>query len=161
MREIKFRAWLTLSDYDEDGNDRDYHAMVDGVSVSSGGYVGFSLDQGSHAFGGDIFERAVENGNAYEYEEWCTWEGQFNLMQYTGLKDKNGVEIFEGDIVNYDDGEFSYIGSVKKDYYQFYINGIEPVDSYDFIDVSNTFDGTTSLTILGNIYENPELLEGR
>ena len=60
---------------------------------------------------------------------------------------------------NYDDGEFSYIGSVKKDCYQFYINGIEPVDSYDFIDVSNTFDGTTSLTIIGNIYENLELLE--
>lgn len=83
------------------------------------------------------------------------------LMQSTGLEDKNGVEIFEGDIVNYDDGEFSYIGSVKKDYYQFYINGIEPVDSYDFIDVSNTFDGTTSLTIIGNIYENLELLEAR
>lgn len=81
------------------------------------------------------------------------------LMQSTGLKDKNGVEIFEGDIVNYEDGEFSYIGSVKKDCYQFYINGIEPVDSYDFIDVSNTFDGTTSLTIIGNIYENLELLE--
>ncbi|MGP5429324.1 YopX family protein [Enterococcus malodoratus] len=81
------------------------------------------------------------------------------LMQSTGLKDKNGVEIFEGDVVNYDDGEFSYIGSVKKDCYQFYINGIEPVDSYDFIDVSNTFDGTTSLTIIGNIYENLELLE--
>ena len=81
------------------------------------------------------------------------------LMQSTGLKDKNDVEIFEGDVVNYDDGEFSYIGSVKKDCYQFYINGIEPVDSYDFIDVSNTFDGTTSLTILGNIYEDKELLE--
>ncbi|WP_413539110.1 YopX family protein, partial [Enterococcus malodoratus] len=73
------------------------------------------------------------------------------LQQSTGLKDKNGVEIFEGDVVNYEDGEFSYIGSVKKDCYQFYINGIEPVDSYDFIDVSNTFDGTTSLTIIGNI----------
>ncbi|MGP5430589.1 YopX family protein [Enterococcus malodoratus] len=83
------------------------------------------------------------------------------FMQSTGLKDKNGVEIFEGDIVNYEDGEFSYIGSVKKDCYQFYINGIEPVDSYDFIDVSNTFDGTTSLTIIGNIYENLELLEAR
>ncbi|MDY4024804.1 MAG: YopX family protein [Enterococcus avium] len=83
------------------------------------------------------------------------------LMQSTGLKDKNGVEIFEGDVVNYDDGEFSYIGSVKKDCYQFYINGIEPVDSYDFIDVSNTFDGTTSLTILGNIYEDKGLLEAR
>lgn len=84
---------------------------------------------------------------------------KYELMQSTGLKDKNGVEIFEGDVVNYDDREFSYIGSVKKDCYQFYINGIEPVDSYDFIDVSNTFDGTTSLTIIGNIYENPKLLE--
>lgn len=92
--------------------------------------------------------------------DWYRFE-DIELMQSTGLKDKNGVEIFEGDIVNYDDGEFSYIGSVKKDCYQFYINGIEPVDSYDFIDVSNTFDGTTSLTIIGNIYENPELLEDK
>ncbi|EPA8101094.1 YopX family protein [Enterococcus faecalis] len=80
--------------------------------------------------------------------------------QSTGLKDKNGVEIFEGDIVQYRDGEYSYLGIVKRDCYQFFIDGIEPDDSYDFIDVSNTFDGTSSLEILGNIHENPELLEG-
>ncbi|EMW6304986.1 DNA-packaging protein [Enterococcus faecalis] len=82
------------------------------------------------------------------------------LVQSTGLKDKNGVEIFEGDIVQYRDGEYSYLGIVKRDCYQFFIDGIEPDDSYDFIDVSNTFDGTSSLEILGNIHENPELLEG-
>ncbi|MGQ3503956.1 YopX family protein [Enterococcus faecalis] len=82
------------------------------------------------------------------------------LMQSTGLKDKNGVEIFEGDIVQYRDGEYSYLGIVKRDCYQFFIDGIEPDDNYDFIDVSNTFDGTSSLEILGNIHENPELLEG-
>ena len=81
------------------------------------------------------------------------------LMQSTGLKDKNGVEIFEGDIVQYRDGEYSYLGIVKRDCYQFFIDGIEPDDNYDFIDVSNTFDGTSSLEILGNIHENPELLE--
>ena len=80
--------------------------------------------------------------------------------QSTGLKDKNGVEIFEGDIVQYRDGEYSYLGIVKRDCYQFFIDGIEPDDNYDFIDVSNTFDGTSSLEILGNIHENPELLEG-
>ncbi|WP_445448711.1 YopX family protein [Enterococcus faecalis] len=84
----------------------------------------------------------------------------FILMQSTGLKDKNGVEIFEGDIVQYRDGEYSYLGIVKRDCYQFFIDGIEPDDNYDFIDVSNTFDGTSSLEIIGNIHENPELLEG-
>lgn len=79
--------------------------------------------------------------------------------QSTGLKDKNGVEIFEGDIVQYRDGEYSYLGIVKRDCYQFFIDGIEPDDNYDFIDVSNTFDGTSSLEIIGNIHENPELLE--
>lgn len=83
------------------------------------------------------------------------------LMQSTGLKDKNGVEIFEGDIVQYRDGEYSYLGIVKRDCYQFFIDGIEPDDNYDFIDVSNTFDGTSSLEVIGNIWDNPELLEGK
>nr|WP_263970731.1 YopX family protein [Enterococcus faecalis] len=82
-----------------------------------------------------------------------------HLMQSIGLKDKNGVEIFEGDIVQYRDGEYSYLGIVKRDCYQFFIDGIEPDENYDFIDVSNTFDGTSSLEILGNIWDNPELLE--
>lgn len=82
------------------------------------------------------------------------------LMQSTGLKDKNGVDIFEEDVVQYRDGEESYLGIVKRDCYQFFIDGIEPDDNYDFIDVSNTFDGTSSLEIIGNIHENLELLEG-
>ncbi|HAP4658543.1 TPA: hypothetical protein IUW78_003095, partial [Enterococcus faecalis] len=66
------------------------------------------------------------------------------IGQSIGLRDKNGVEIFEGDIVQYRDGEYSYLGIVKRDCYQFFIDGIEPDDNYDFIDVSNTFDGTSS-----------------
>ncbi|EOV3185508.1 YopX family protein [Enterococcus faecalis] len=81
------------------------------------------------------------------------------IGQSTGFKDDNGVEIFEGDIGQYRDGEYSYLGIVKRDCYQFFIDGTEPDDSYDFIDVSNTFDGTSSLEVIGNIHENPELLE--
>jgi phage uncharacterized protein TIGR01671 len=100
----------------------------------------------------------VEQANGDRYDIHFD---NLQFMESTGLKDKNGIEIFEGYLVKHDEGEYSYIGSVKKDCYQFYIDGIEPVDSFDFVDVSNTFDGTTSLTIIGNTYENPELLEGK
>ncbi len=82
-----------------------------------------------------------------------------HLMQSTGLRDKNGVEIFEGDVVSLTEGECSYSGIVVRDYYEFYIKGIGPRDCFDFQDVSNTFDGTTSLEVTTNIYKNPELLE--
>ncbi|EGO8121014.1 YopX family protein [Enterococcus faecalis] len=96
------------------------------------------------------------------YDTTFNWdEFPYVIMQSTGLKDKNGVEIFEGDIVQYRDGEYSYLGIVKRDCYQFFIDGIKPDDNYDFIDVSNTFDGTSSLEKIGNIYENPELLEDK
>ncbi|EAG8559481.1 hypothetical protein CAX48_03360 [Listeria monocytogenes] len=83
------------------------------------------------------------------------------LMQYTGLKDKNGKKIFEGDIVRNINGEYSYIGIVNKDRYTFYIKGVAPKDNYDFADVSDTVTGKSSLIVIGNIHENPELLEGK
>jgi len=68
--------------------------------------------------------------------------------QYTGLKDRNGTRIFEGDIVNcnYFCGVvYFYEGAwcvSEKDKY--------PEDLYDLI----------SLEVIGNIHDNPELLEG-
>ncbi|MDA45562.1 hypothetical protein DZD26_03645 [Listeria monocytogenes] len=79
--------------------------------------------------------------------------------QYTGLKDKNGNKIFEGDSVRNINGEYSYIGIVNKDRYTFYIKGVAPKDNYDFADVSDTVTGKSSLIVIGNIHENPELLE--
>ncbi|MCD2225526.1 YopX family protein [Listeria cossartiae] len=81
------------------------------------------------------------------------------IGQYTGLKDKNGKKIFEGDIVRNINGEYSYIGIVNKDRYTFYIKGVAPKDNYDFADVSDTVTGKSSLIVICNIHENPELLE--
>lgn len=100
------------------------------------------------------FEYRMINVNA----AWRTFE-EIELMQSTGLKDKNGVEIFEGDVVSLTEGECSYSGIVVRDYYEFYIKGIGPRDCFGFQDVSNTFDGTTSLEVTTNIYKNPELLD--
>ncbi|HDT8177414.1 TPA: hypothetical protein RD698_002170 [Enterococcus faecalis] len=83
---------------------------------------------------------------------------KYVLMQSTGLKDKNSVEIFEGDLVEHDDNingtwetfeacEIVYDG----DYAQFCFKN----------DASNFLSYYRNLCIIGNIHENPELLEDK
>ena len=74
---------------------------------------------------------------------------EVNLMQYTGLKDKNNVEIYEGDIITYLHETYK----VKWD---------EGLAAFNIS--SKVFQYTAFMAkhaeIIGNIYENPELLEG-
>lgn len=74
-------------------------------------------------------------------------------MQYTGIKDKNDKEIYEGDIVSGHDEDLNFIcfGEVVWDKWEcgFCVKGGEP-----------TFIGCyPNLEVVGNIYENPELVK--
>ena len=78
---------------------------------------------------------------------------KYPLMQYTGLKDKNGVEIYEGDIIKYDFNELNYrIEFLNAEFIarRFYenIENLYPTE----------FDYGKECEVIGNIYENKELL---
>lgn len=79
------------------------------------------------------------------------------LMQSTELFDKNGVEIFEGDIVQYLDGEYSFIGVVKISAFGIYAKN--KYDNYNFEDFADENTKEADVAVIGNIYENKELKE--
>ncbi|NSN86739.1 hypothetical protein HRE06_14385, partial [Enterococcus faecalis] len=95
------------------------------------------------------------------YDTTLKWdEFPYILMQSTGLKDLNGVEIFEGDIVkvtvnNYGTGErFEQIDKVVYEDCRFCFN-----DGFYYSETIK-YSGYENKEVIGNVYENPELLEG-
>lgn len=134
MREIKFRAWVENKLAEERGDFSIYPYMNYKIEFTGRINEIFALS-------GVQVPNLLHNKSTY--------------MQYTGLKDKNGLEIYEGDILT----DFGDAGPL---YVEFSIEhaGFVFMDKFD--------NGPPSYTpkeisyeyfeIIGNIYENPELL---
>ena len=101
----------------------------------------------------DKEENKMINGNDFTFDEYIPINYMFNdsnrfiFMQYIGLKDFDEVEIYEGDIL---EGENGYQGVV------IFENGMFLVDTSYGIYFLNL---ERNIRVIGNKYENPELLE--
>lgn len=106
-----------------------------------------------------IFPYMIDFNIKYAYyidsKDECQRVGINTLMQYTGLKDKNGKEIYEGDFVK---GEYTGYVYLVKYGHEIYI----PVVGFYFSRKRqyNSSVPKEPVEVIGNIYENPELLKG-
>ena len=86
--------------------------------------------------------------------EWIV-NNDLNLMQSTGLVDKEDTEVFEGDILHHQiQTEYTFIVKYDKDKGRLYGDGLSRTYRIDI-----TKDFLQYYKVIGNIYENPELLE--
>lgn len=108
----------------------------------------------------------------FEAKEVCLWNGkgtEFNfidtskvaLMQFTGLHDKNGAEIYEGDILKVR-GFNRYEREWTKYFVVVWDNGFcleREGELYDFFGQQHGSNKLEKGVVIGNIHENPELLK--
>ena len=102
------------------------------------------------------FKKRVLIGDHWEFGEtnFISFD-DINLMQSTGLRDKNGKEVFIGDIIKCTRG-CPHEVYIEKEYGGTYIGGMPAIYLKG---IREGYAWTGDEEIIGNIYENPELLE--
>lgn len=96
------------------------------------------------------------------------WHKVYNesVGQFIGIRDRNEKEVFEGDIVKYPDGDYSNSENGMDEWEVNNVGEIVYDDENAFFDVTEkivvdreeVFEGGGDFEVLGNIYENPELI---
>ena len=146
MREIKFRAWLKESCLEKHGY---YKYEVYKEKIDKLGRM--RKVHSIHLNKESIIISSAWGGNIGVLID------DVELMQYTGLRDKNGVKIFEGDIIEY--WYRSVSGTASSTAIVKFYDGAFQLEDIDDSDTTELLYLAEDLKVIGNVWENPELLE--
>jgi uncharacterized phage protein (TIGR01671 family) len=135
MRELKFRVWNKKEKKFE---------QLDNFWVSADNLYKCFMEWHPEIDGEMVFE---------------TNETYFIFQQYTGLKDKNGKEIYEGDVIKYHRVFESKRGVIELTSCIKFQNGAFGFDMKGFNDMFMSLGDDSDIEVIGNIFENNELLE--
>lgn len=123
MREIKFKAWVKELN-----------------EIREVEYINF-------------LKKMISYPNKFCKEYYLNADfDEIELMQYTGLKDEYGDEIYEGDIVTLHNSRYKVIFNMEQA--RFVLRN----DKFE-MEIPFTNNNNERMEIIGNIYENPELIE--
>jgi uncharacterized phage protein (TIGR01671 family) len=143
MRQIKFRGMRLLS------KKWVYGSLVEIINLHvMGGVQRFIIPE-------DTSPRMVEVGGTACQIDGALLVTPETVGEFTGLLDKNGKEIYEGDLVT--DFEYFYENAVVEYYEKTARYILRLVPTKGFIDSDTMFD---NCTVVGNVHEHPELLKG-
>lgn len=78
------------------------------------------------------------------------------IGQFTGLQDKNGKDIYEGDVIRYNDGQKKVNGEFVENYSIFAVEYRKCA-----FNIAMFTEVTSSIEVIGNIHDNPELIAGQ
>ena len=130
MREIKFRAWSELRGM----------CLVKGLEFIK-----------------NLISTPTDDGNF-----WVDSFDDMHLMQYTGLKDKNGKEIYDGDIMRNSPARWEIVFN-KGCFCHKCLGYYDERDNYTIVksqpEIHLALRALRGAEIIGNIYENPELIK--
>ena len=141
MRELRFRVWIKDEERYYDESDEESYMIVPNGNVT---YTSESYEE-----------------DGVWFNDTTSATNDVVVEQYTGLKDKNGKEIYEGDIIQEEidfnskmtDGVYTYVVEWDSDTLCYGLRG-NGNSIHDLL-----WEVNASVEIVGNIHENPELLE--
>ena len=155
MREIKFRGKRTDNGEWVYGNliySSDAVKEYEAIIVPQKDADGFTTDYASNG----------ENKESYGFDNWFCVIPE-TVGQSTGLHDKNSKEIYEGDIVKDYEGKLKTVVWKDNGFKFLYISHRtyqgEPYTEDVYLGLNNTSDKRWGVEVIGNVFENPELLE--